>query len=438
MASDFLTSVAPGVGELIVGKPYLPSMLLSGTNFARAADYNCRFVLQVVRQNPNITRTEISKITGLSSPTISGITKILFERELIHRAGSRTGGRGQPAEQICINPAGALAIGLAIDRDRISLISLDLAGVVRSRFTCPGEFAVRDDLRAILRQGIDKIIADAAISREKILGMGVAVPDEAADISSVTHAADIRPSKYMDIVQLLTGIAPLPVYMDNDVAAAAVGEANFGSNLLRSSFFYIFVGNELGGAMVIDGACYRRTKGRSDGIGSLSLDFAGSFGAKLQDVLSAEKFRNLREQEMAFGASSPRVVRAESAGAPMERWVNDAALALVPALIGINCLINPHEIVISGSLPAEVLDSLLLEARKNLNNFASDIPVCASIRRAAILHDAKVVGAASLPFVDRVLPSNTTLMKIAVPGASFVQRRRLEARSRKWHGPTQF
>jgi predicted NBD/HSP70 family sugar kinase len=437
MASDFLTSGAPGVGELIVGKPYLPNMVLSGTNFARAADYNWRLVLQVVRQNPNRTRTEISNITGLSSPTISGITKMLFERELIHGAGSRTGGRGQPAEQICINPDGALAIGLAIDRDRISLISLDLAGVVRSRFTCPGEFAVRDDLCAILRQGIDKIIGDAAISREKILGMGVAVPDEAAD-TSVAHAADIRPSKYMDIVQLLTGIAPLPVYMDNDVAAAAVGEANFGSNLLRSSFFYIFVGNELGGAVVIDGACYRRTKGRSDGIGSLPLDFAGSFGAKLQDVLSAEKFRNLREQEMAFGASGPQVVRAESAGAPMERWVNEAALALVPALIGINCLINPHEIVISGSLPAEILDSLLLKARKNLNNFASDIPVRTSIRRAAILHDAKVVGAASLPFVDRVLPSNTTLMKTAVPGANVVQSRRLEARSRKWQGPTQF
>ena len=56
---------------------------LSGTNLERAGDYNQRVVLQVIRRNPDITRSEIATMTNLTSPTIANITARLFDSELI-------------------------------------------------------------------------------------------------------------------------------------------------------------------------------------------------------------------------------------------------------------------------------------------------------------------------------------------------------------------
>ncbi|WP_306286581.1 winged helix-turn-helix domain-containing protein [Sphingomonas sp. Ant20] len=60
---------------------------LSGTNLERAGDYNQRVVLQVIRRNPDITRTEIATMTNLTAPTIANITGRLFEADLIVDAG---------------------------------------------------------------------------------------------------------------------------------------------------------------------------------------------------------------------------------------------------------------------------------------------------------------------------------------------------------------
>jgi hypothetical protein len=95
---------------------------LSGTNLERAGDYNQRVVLQVIRRNPDITRSEIATMTNLTSPTIANITARLFDSELIVDAGRRTGARGQPAVRLRINPDGCFAIGLKNSPSRPSVL----------------------------------------------------------------------------------------------------------------------------------------------------------------------------------------------------------------------------------------------------------------------------------------------------------------------------
>ena len=117
--SDFEASVHGGVTADERAVRLGPS--LSGTNLERAGDYNQRVVLQVIRRHPDITRSEIAAMTNLTSPTIANITGRLFDADLIVDAGRRTGARGQPAVRLRINPDGAFAIGLNIDRDHVTL-----------------------------------------------------------------------------------------------------------------------------------------------------------------------------------------------------------------------------------------------------------------------------------------------------------------------------
>ena len=59
------------------------------------------------------------------------------------------------------------------------------------------------------------------------------------------------------------------MFVENDVAAAAIGELQFGRGHRYQSFFYILIAAALGGGLVIDGHYFRGANGRSAELGLL-------------------------------------------------------------------------------------------------------------------------------------------------------------------------
>lgn len=406
--SDFEASVHGGVTADERAVRLGPS--LSGTNLERAGDYNQRVVLQVIRRHPDITRSEIAAMTNLTSPTIANITGRLFDADLIVDAGRRTGARGQPAVRLRINPDGAFAIGLNIDRDHVTLVSLDLTGTVRSRFTRQVSFAMPEDVVEVVRTGIAEIQQSGVIRTDRVLGVGVALPDDLGRVV-LPH----RPDGYerwgnVDLQMLLADVVPWSIHIDNDAAAAAIGEAQFGSGLDHASFFYILISAGLGGGIVIDGTYYRGADARSGEIGFLPLN--GDPTRVLQDIVSLSALADrLEKAGVAFGDTDPALPFPARFAPHLAAWIDEASSALVPALTAINCLINPAAILLGGRLPDEILDRLASETLQKLTAAAPNIPATAPIRRATLSRDAPAVGAAILPFLDRMLPSDAILIK---------------------------
>ena len=55
----------------------------------------------------------------------------------------------------------------------------------------------------------------------------------------------------------------MPVFVENDAAAATMGEMQFGLGKKHQTFFYILITAALGGSLVIDGNHFRGASGRS-------------------------------------------------------------------------------------------------------------------------------------------------------------------------------
>ncbi len=383
---------------------------LSGTNLARAGDYNQRIVLQAVRLADHITRAEIVEQTGLTVPTIANITNRLLERGLILGAGKRSGARGQPALRFAINPDGCFGIGVNIDRDHVSVVSLDLAGNVRTRATREIAFPMPDQVVAHVRAVVDDILASGAIDESRILGIGVALPDALGSVA-LPH----RPEGYeiwnaVDVAGLFAAVMPWPVYLDNDAAAAAIGEAQFGAGLLYSSFFYMLLTAGLGGGLVIDGSYYRGATGRSGEIGFLP----SSGGQMLQDSVSLSGLYAMLEADGLAVASPDELETAASPiAAVVDRWIAQAADDLVVPLAAVNCLVNPEAVLIGGRLPAALIERLAMAVNDRLAASVSGLPSRAPVIRADLAADAPAVGAAILPFNDAVFPSDMILMKVS-------------------------
>ena len=379
---------------------------LSGTNLERAADYNQRIVLQAIRVGEEITRAELAAITGLTSPTIANITRKLLDLGLIAEAGRRFGMRGQPALRLRVNPDGCFSIGINIDRDHYTIVTLDLAGNVRTRAAREISFAMPKQVLSCLREEVEATRASAAIDEDRLIGVGVALPDDLGGVALPHRPQGYEVWNTLDVAELVREVLPLPVHIDNDAAAAAIGEAQFGNGLTRQSFFYVLISAGLGGGLVIDGSYARGASARSGEIGFLPDPTAGVPRATVQDTVSLSALL-ARLERAGSPVGSPDDL---SQDMPIVReWLDDAALSLLGPLVSVNCLINPAAVLIGGRLPEPLIDALIARLTPALASLR--LPSVAPMLRAAASADAPAIGAAILPFLDQVLPTESALMQ---------------------------
>lgn len=385
---------------------------LAGTNLERAGDYNQRVTLQAIRVNGPITRADLAQITGLTTPAIANITNRLLEQELVVEIGRLRGRRGQPAIRLAINPDGCFTFGLNIDRDHVTAVALDLVGNVRARASEEIDFPLPDDVVRFARKAIASMSKHRAFAPDRIIGTGIAMPDDLGRIH-LPH----RPSTHgvwtaVDAPRLFADVVPQPVFLENDAAAAAIGELQFGHGMRSSTFFYMLISAALGGGLAVDGHYFRGADGRSGEIGFLPLRSRRTAATSLQQAVSLSALYELLtkaghtvvtpEQLASLGATGQSII---------SDWLSDAADFLTDPLIAVSCLVNPKAIFIGGRLPADLVDRLAEQLNQRLKRRAGDVPAIAPVLRAAMAADAPAIGAAILPFMDRLLPSRAALMK---------------------------
>lgn len=405
--------------ERIPGRSHALGDSLSGTNLERAGDHNQRVTLQAIRAagGATVTRAEIADLTGLTPPAIANITNRLLKDGLIQKAGRLLGGRGQPATKLVVNPDGAFSIGLNIDRDHITIVALDFLGQVRARVCREVHFAMPDGVVSLVREEIAAIAARRDIDFNRLIGMGIAIPDDLGRIPLANRPDAYRIWSEIDVAGLfadiLPGPVPGPILVENDATAAAIGEMQFGHGLQHRNFLYTLISAGLGGGLVVDGHYVRGADGRSGEIGFLPV--AGdSEHRTLEDMVSLYAlYDDLRKA--GFAVSTPDDLEAlpEAGLTRVEAWLDRAAGHLVGPFLVMNCAFNPAAHFVGGRLPARFIESLCAKVNARLQAYSPGIRNIAPVKRAELAVDASARGAGILPFNERFLPIREALMKTA-------------------------
>ena len=397
--------------EIVTRKPS-DGPSLSGTNLVRAGDHNQRVTLHAVRVNGPATRADLVAATGLTPAAIAKITDRLVGNRLLLTAGHLRGGRGQPAKKFVLNPDSCFSVGLNVDRDHITLVVLDFLGKVRARASREIRFAEPNTVRIFFKRTVGRLLDKAAIERDRLIGVGVAFPDDIARAHLPDQPADYAAWASVRIDELIRDVLNIPVFIENDATAAAIGEMQFGLGHRYRSFFYLLVTAALGGGLVTDGNYFRGATGRSGEIGWLCARADDGSEIQLQNIVSLSAlYRRLAER--GFHVATPRgLIRLEpSARRIVDCWIQECTEALVDSFVAINCLINPEAILIGGRLPAILVDQLAASLNRRMAGLAGPIPSVATVARALTADDAPAVGAAILPFSYQLLPTRFALLK---------------------------
>lgn len=385
---------------------------LSGSNLVRVSDFNQRVVLQAIRvAGGEISKSELAAATGLTFPTIANITRRLLDAGLIHEAARTKGPRGSPASRLAIDPDGCFSLGVNIDRDHVTVVILDLAGGVRARRVEEIDFPSPDMVVDFVDDWYRKTTDALGLERERFIGIGLATPDDLGTIvlPKMPEAFGVWAST--DVTLMLQQRLGLPVQRDNDAAAAAIGEAQFGKGRQFTDFFYVLISAGLGGAVVVDNEYVHGGDGRAGELGLLPADFNNPAGPTVQDCVSLSELR-LRLERAGFTGTVAQLRQDVEQHNPVVRdWSTQASKTLTIPIMTVNALLNPTAIFIGARLPSCVLDSIVLQLTRNLSALGSAVPSMAVIQRASHDEDAVAIGAAILPFMEYTLPSHAALMK---------------------------
>jgi predicted NBD/HSP70 family sugar kinase len=391
---------------------------LSGTNLERAADHNQRITLHAIRICASLTRVELARITGLTAPAIANITRRLLQDGLIEEAGQRRGGRGQPPTKLVVKSDACYSIGINVDRDHITIVLVDFAGRTLARTSTEVKFALPEEVQALYRQSINAMIRKAQVDKSRITGLGIAIPDDLGGVDLPGRPEGYDAWDTVDMAHLFAKPLPLPVFIENDAAAAAMGEMQLGLGQTANSFFYILVSSGLGGGLVVDGSYVRGAQGRSGELGFMRVPNRTGPGEQVQALVSLSGLaRHLEKSGFSLADAMDDYQPARKLDACIAQWIEQAADQLLLPLDAVNCLINPPMILIGGRLPRRIVEQLAERVNGLMQERQDYMPAVAPVSRAALAEDAPAVGAAILPFSHFLLPKPGALWKASTEGA---------------------
>ncbi len=258
-----------------------------------------------------------------------------------------------------------LSIGLDIGGTKMAVVVADRLGNIHHSASMPTEAGGDFDhaLSRITGQ-LNPLIARC----ENVCGIGIGVPGPVDSARGVAlHAANLGWKN----VGLRDAIAerllrPLPIVLDNDVNAGAIGEQLFGAAQGTSDFLYLIVGTGLGGAVVSDNWLLRGASNAEMEIGHVSLDpinglpcSCGQRGclemtASGKGILAQALDRIADYPESRLSAktiTTHEIVKlADEGDAFASQLINEAAVALGIACAWCVNLFNPSLIIFAGGL----------------------------------------------------------------------------------------
>ena len=378
-----------------------------GASSVHIRHYNQRLILQRLRRLGEASRADLARAASLTNTAVGEIIKQLEANGLVRTIGKRHGGnRGQPATMLGLDPRGAYAIGVRLDRTRIETALTDLGGTVLSHRTHNHTLPAPAQTLDIVRDDIERLVRLVpAVRRRRITGVGVARP---YNLGSWLSELDLSPEVFgaWDTVAFgpdLERACGLPVVEENDGTAASIAELFHGHGRSHDDFLYVFIGPAIGGGLALGGQCVRGYSGNAGDIGMIPVrpsTLPSTFSRDGRDILLGRASLNALSRHLRFrGVAHAGFAELDTdagTGAGIE-WLDDCADALVEPLLTARALLDVPVVVIDSDLPTPWIDRLLERLAPLLASRVAEARTPPALLRGSFGAMAGALGAATLP-----------------------------------------
>jgi glucokinase-like ROK family protein len=358
-------------------------------------------VLNLIRQDGPIARSAIARRLHMSLPTVMRIVEDLIEEDFVRFRGTSESTGGRPRALLEFNGDAYAVVGVDLGGTKMFGTVADLAGNVQHEIYLPHNCDGPRDPLERLCELIDRLLDAPRLPGQRIRGIGIGAPGTTLSQEGVVTWAPSLGWRDLPLKQILDERFDEPVFVENDVRLATLGEWGFGAGRGTQNLVCIAVGTGIGAGIILGGVLYRGHNQSAGEIGYLppGPEFLGQrydqFGA-LENLASgtgiASRGRHLLAQR---GIPVPEeeltaedVFAAARAGEPWAQQVVDETVDYLSlAIASVSALLDPEVVVLGGGV-ARSADLLIEPILQRLEGVVLCVPrlVASPLgRRAAVM-----------------------------------------------------
>jgi predicted NBD/HSP70 family sugar kinase len=321
-------------------------------------------VLEVVFREGPITRPEIAARTNLSKPTVSAVVGRLEKADLVHATGERHGRRGRKPMAYVVSDRAGFVVGVDVGGANLRAGAADLYGELicerQEPTSAGGALAVG---RQMLEM-VNDVVRTAEPRHQRLLAVGISTPGVVDQRTRVVTslAYNVSPDGGFDPLGVIGRRYDVPVFVDNNINLAAVGEKWSGLAQRVSTFAYVSIGAGVGMGVVIDDEVVRGAHGAAGEIcylpvGPDPFDERHRLHGGLEDEIGAAAIvAAWGDEDGPAPASAEEVFARARDGQPAARRIVDAVARHIGVAIATVCaVIDPELVVLGGGIGSNPL-----------------------------------------------------------------------------------
>jgi N-acetylglucosamine repressor len=340
-------------------------------------------ILEVIRKNGPISRTDISKITELNIVTVSNYVSHYIKSGLVIEGELDESTGGRKPVLVELNPKAGYIVGVGLNMLNMVGVLVDLEINVITEIK---KERLPENSEAVVHQMVDlaaEIIEKSEVDKTKIVGVGVGIPgiidERGRTIRWPQSLGEKDISVCLSIKDTFEKRLNVPTFVENDANAAVLGEKWLGLDRDVKHLIYMFSGVGLG--IIINGEIYRGASGAAGELGISSakaskeeiIEMAGGLGRWEMDLSMTARAREL------VGKGDASVMKDFSGGKPEKitfkelvkavkekdglalKIIEEGGYALGKKIAFLVNLFNPEIVVIGGGVEdcgAPLLDAI--------------------------------------------------------------------------------
>ncbi|OZB82382.1 MAG: sugar kinase [Microbacterium sp. 14-71-5] len=165
-----------------------------------------------------------------------------------------------------------MRVGLDVGGTKIDALALGADGTILARTRIPTGWGDHAVVTAV-HDAVEALAGEGGFPVADVASVGIGIPGLIdADAGRVLHAVNLGVTE-LDLADAVRVRLPVPVSVENDVKAAALGAGSLRGD--AHSMAYLNLGTGVAAGIVIDGALWRGAHGTAGEVGHLSVDPRG-------------------------------------------------------------------------------------------------------------------------------------------------------------------
>ncbi|MFL5589014.1 MAG: ROK family protein [Ktedonobacteraceae bacterium] len=371
-------------------------------------------VLRRIYLGQSMSRQELSQHSGLSSASITNVVAELLEEGIVIEAGIEASQGGRPRSILSINPRYGYFIGVEVGDTRIRIELFDLTLHKLSAVAYPVVLSENQPEQVVeyIHQGVKAVLAEAGVTLENVLGIGVSV---GGIVEQFEHVFAYIPSwgwRSVPLATLLEERFHMPIYLENAAKVMALAEGFFGAGQGYEHLAVLLVATGIGAGIIADGSLYRGAGNSAGEWGHMTIEldgrlcrcgsrgcleaYAGAPGiiASLREMVPRSPLLHENDQESTLAAI---VDAARNGDFTATQVLKDTAHYLGVGIANLINLFNPQLILLGGWAGLQIGEYILPELHQFVERYALKQPLSLTrIDLCQLGQDAVAMGAATL------------------------------------------